>query len=126
MKKINAKFLWVLLVGVIILAACSPTTSLPTEIPTALPNSIPTQLPASIQAALEQLAATLNIQLPDIVVNSVTHTDWPDACLGLPNQGESCAQVVTPGWKIDVTINGTQYEVRTNEDGTQVRYAQVQ
>jgi len=126
MKKINAKYLWVLLVGVVLLAACSPTTSIPTAIPTELPGSIPTALPQSIQAALQQLAATLNIQLPNIVVNSVTHTDWPDACLGLPNQGESCAQVVTPGWKIDVTVNGTQYEVRTNEDGTQVRYALVQ
>lgn len=122
----NAKYLWVLLVGVVLLAACTPTVSVPTEIPTGLPSSIPTALPASIQSALEQLAAALNIELPNIVVNSVTHTDWPDACLGLPNAGESCAQVVTPGWKIDVTVNGAQYEVRTNEDGTQVRYAPVQ
>lgn len=126
MKKINAKYLWVLLVGVILLAACSPTVSIPTEIPTALPSAIPTELPASIQAALQQLADTFNVTLPDVQVNSITHTDWPDACLGLPAEGESCAQVVTPGWKIDVTVNGTQYEVRTNEDGTVVRYAQVQ
>jgi hypothetical protein len=28
--------------------------------------------------------------------------EWPDSCLGLGGADESCAQVMTPGWLLDI------------------------
>ncbi len=41
----------------------------------------------------------------EISVLSVTATDWPDACLGRPKPGEACAQVVTPGYRVELRLD---------------------
>lgn len=42
--------------------------------------------------------------------------EWPDACLGAPAQGEVCAQVVTPGYRVFVEADGQRIEYRTALD----------
>lgn len=44
---------------------------------------------------------------------SVTPMEWPDACMGLAQPGEACAQVVTPGYIVVIERGGqrTTYHV---------------
>ena len=48
---------------------------------------------------------------------SVERTEWPDSCLGLARLDEVCAQVITPGYRIVVRINGKQLEYHTDLNG---------
>jgi hypothetical protein len=56
-----------------------------------------------------------------IQITALQPTEWPDACLGLPDAGEVCAQVVTPGYWGAVVANGLQYEFRANQEGNLVK-----
>ena len=49
--------------------------------------------------------------------------EWPDACLGLPVQGEMCAQAVTPGYKITFDVNGGEYVFHTDPQAYRFRVA---
>jgi hypothetical protein len=44
---------------------------------------------------------------------SVEAVDWNDTCLGAARDGEVCAQVVTPGYRIVVTRGGSRIEYHT-------------
>ena len=47
-------------------------------------------------------------------------TEFPDACLGLPAEGEVCAQMLTPGYGGEVMVGDKVYEVRASQDGQRV------
>ena len=75
--------------------------------------------PAAVAAAQQALADLLSIDPTSITVVSVDAVDWPDACLGVPTPG-ACAQVITPGYRIILSVSGQSYEFHTNLDGTLV------
>lgn len=54
-------------------------------------------------------------------VTTVAAADWPNSCLGLPEEDEMCAMMITPGYKITLTIDGNTATYRTNQNGTVVR-----
>jgi len=96
-------------------SACSQATS---------PNvgTIATEIPPQvIEQAQQALVNQLGVSVDNVQIVSSEKVDWPDACLGVPSDGEACAQVVTPGFRIDVQVNGQQYEVRTDETGSTVK-----
>jgi hypothetical protein len=102
------------------LGACaSPTAEPPTPTPEVF-NPLPAEQRA-FEAAREALARQLGLDPLAIRLVETVPVDWPDACLGLPAAGESCAQAVTPGFRVVVETGGTQYEFRTNRDGSMVR-----
>lgn len=70
---------------------------------------------APISAAVDDLAARLGTYTIEIV--SVEPVDWPDACLGLARPDEACAQVITPGLRIILSVGGRQYEYHTDLTG---------
>jgi len=69
------------------------------------------------EAAVLALAARLNIDPETIAVVSSEPTEWPDACLGVEKPDTLCAQVITPGYKVILEHNGTQYEYHTDLSG---------
>lgn len=77
--------------------------------------------PPAVPAAMQALAEELGRSPEAITVVAYEQAEWPDACLGLPQPGEQCAQVVTPGWKVVLRMDGVDYELHTDEFGTQVR-----
>jgi hypothetical protein len=109
----------------------SPTPSpepaaLPTSIstPQALPTSTNSQTyPAPVLLARADLAAKLNIQIEQVEVSSYTAQDWPDACLGVSRAGGVCAAVITPGFQVNLAVNGMQYQYRTDESGKILKLA---
>jgi hypothetical protein len=46
----------------------------------------------------------------DARIVSVEAVEWNDACLGAARDGEVCAQVVTPGYRVVVTQGGSRIE----------------
>lgn len=104
-------------IGVVVLAASgcgrgpgSPTSDLPSD----LPDEV-------VDAAKETLNARTEIAVEDVEVVEAEQREWSDACLGLADEGEMCAQVITPGWEITLRGKGETYVLRTDEEGATVR-----
>jgi hypothetical protein len=77
--------------------------------------------PPAVAAAIDALASKLAVDPASIEVAGFDTVDWPDACLGIPRVGEICAESITPGWRVDLLVDGTKYEAHTDLLGSQVR-----
>jgi hypothetical protein len=67
------------------------------------------------------LAAEVGAPATEILVEEITPTEWNDACLGLPQPGEICAQVITPGYRIVLSHLTETYEFHTDQTGRNIR-----
>src|SRR6266508_730242 len=101
---------------ILIISACSPQAQ-----PTGLPsdsNGEPTQINVDLtpaqRIAISTLSENLGIAPDKIKLVSTEAVDWPDSCLGISIEGISCAQVITPGFRVILEANGKQVEYRTN------------
>ncbi len=81
--------------------------------------------PPAVMAARTAMAVQLGLELDMVKVWTVEPMTWPDACLGVPQPDEMCAQVLTPGYRIVIEVNGVRYVLHTDETGAQVRAAPV-
>jgi hypothetical protein len=114
---------------VALLVACGPTGAEPeAEEPSA--TTAPEQTPdtgndsdAITAAATAFLAGELGVTEDEIEVVSAEATEFSDSCLGLGGPAESCLQAITPGWVVMLNAAGEEYEIHTDETGTQVRLA---
>ncbi|MDF1514940.1 MAG: hypothetical protein P1S60_14110 [Anaerolineae bacterium] len=57
---------------------------------------------------------------PNTLELALQATEFTDACLGMPAEGELCAQVLTPGYGGQVKVGDKVYEVRASQDGQRV------
>ena len=63
------------------------------------------------QLAIETLAAELNIQAQEIRVDSIRAIDWSDSSVGCPQPGQAYLQVITPGHRISLQVEGQYHFV---------------
>ncbi len=113
--------LLVLLVLALLLASCGGGGSDGSATPTAEEDAQAT--PGDpLTAAMFGLADRFGRPVDDVEFVSSTSTRWPDACLGLPEPDEVCAQVVTPGHKVVLRLDGETYTYHT-DSGTNFRAA---
>jgi hypothetical protein len=56
---------------------------------------------------------------------SVEAVQWPDSCLGIPQPGRVCAQVIIPGYRIVFSYRQQLYEVHTDNFGDLVYWFQL-
>lgn len=114
------KIIVVSILMVISLTACNLNTQVPTteEAPALPEDMLPPEVMVEIQ---NQISEVLGISLDQIQIETVEQRDWPDSCLGLGGPEESCAQVVTPGWFVAISIDGQDYRFRADEAGTTIR-----
>ncbi|MFO8037463.1 MAG: hypothetical protein R6U57_12640 [Anaerolineales bacterium] len=63
------------------------------------------------------LAARLGISEDEITVVSAEAKTWNDASLGCPEKGMMYAQVITPGYRIILEVDGKQHDYRTDQAG---------
>ncbi len=54
----------------------------------------------AITAAFQDAAGKLGVSVTEIDINRLDRREWPDSCLGCPQPGEACLDVVTPGYRI--------------------------
>ncbi len=137
---------------VLMLGACAaPETPPATDVPmptapvatvspieaTATPLPIPTPTPAveteppsatgqeAVVAAVRDTAATaLGVDPEAVEIVSIEAVQWPDSCLGVTLTDQACAEVITPGYRVVVEVDGARYAVHTNEDGSTARFAE--
>ncbi|MGE5603963.1 MAG: hypothetical protein ACM30E_13010, partial [Nitrososphaerales archaeon] len=78
-------------------------------------------LPEAAARVRERAAVDLGLEAGLIKIVSAEPADWPDACLGVPDPVELCAQVVTPGYRVTIEANGQQYVYHTDLSGQNMR-----
>jgi hypothetical protein len=114
---------WVLIFWLclsVLVVACVPRAPTPTPVtpePTAAPVLSPEAV--ALQGAQRWLENYLGRPLSDLEV-AYGAEEWPDAGLGCPEPGVSYAQVVTPGFRFDITVDGVVYQLHTNLDASNV------
>lgn len=90
--------------------------------PLTLPHDVVNEpYPPGVATAIAFLAQDLEADPGRIVVVGYQATDWPDACLGLGGPSETCAAVVTKGWRIELRLDSASYVVRSDEFGQVIR-----
>jgi hypothetical protein len=87
-------------------------------------SSAPSDPDAATAAAVAALAQELGVAESEIEVVSLEGADFTDSCLGLGGPEESCLQVITLGWLIQLGAGGQTYEVHTDGTGQVVRIAE--
>lgn len=60
----------------------------------------------------------------EVYIVEMEAVDWPDGCLGAAQAAEMCIQVITPGYRVVVEVEGSSRVYHTNVDGTHIRPAQ--
>lgn len=133
------RFLSVFLLLVILLAACASPTPAPSAEPQPVLPSDPFEsratetpgleggsasgggFPAAAFAAQKALAEQLALPLEVVKITNVEPVDWPDSCLGAGGPEEACLQVITPGYRVTLTVDAAEYVYHTDAQGSSVR-----
>ena len=112
----------VIVILALLLAACtSTTTAQPAQ--TAQPGVV--QIDA-VRVVEEMLATQLAISVDTIKIVRVEDAEWLDTCLGMGTEVESCAKVITRGFRIVLQVEDKQYTFRTDDDGSVVKLEMIQ
>lgn len=69
----------------------------------------------AVEAARKDLAKRLNVSENAISEKSVEDTDFPDMSLGAPADDEMAAQMISTGWRINLSADGRDYEYRADK-----------
>lgn len=98
----------------------------PIDIPTSADNAPPGSMhnlpvPDAVSAVRTHLASELGVSEGVVIVMSAYKKDWSDSCIGLPENNELCATVITPGYEVTVQAQGNQYIYHTNGNGSVLR-----
>jgi hypothetical protein len=135
-------------------AEVPPATEMPTATPTIevvvgeeeatavpTPTISITRAPLILEGVDEELAEThsetirfgralvaedLGIEAGMLTVTGLEVVDWPDGCLGMGGPLEGCTEAIVPGLRIQVSLDDQIYEIRTDLDGRQYRWAALQ
>lgn len=119
---------WLVIALSMILAACSPAGLKPTPGPKAEPTSAQPSPGGGLQARpqfLEQLRSQLarqqGVSVDQVIIEEYQSAQWPDACLGLAKKDEVCAQTITPGYLVVVSLPSGTLELHTDKSGLNYR-----
>lgn len=72
-------------------------------------------MPPALQSVVTDAAHRSGTDPHDVTVARVERRDWSDAGLGCPKPGDLHAQVLIPGWLIEVRSGGKLFEYHTDE-----------
>jgi hypothetical protein len=104
----------------------TPSAGAPTAPPGAPQSPVAGDPEAAAGAAIEALANRMSVTAPRLTLLKTEQVDWPNACLGVSLPGLTCAQVVTPGYRVTLRYDtGSTHEVRTGGGGVATWVAQA-
>ena len=96
-------------------AHVSPTQG-DSQMTPSLPAPAGPDLQNLIERTKEDLANRLAILVDEIDLVEVTEVEWSDSSLDCPQPGMEYLQVLTPGYRILLDVNGQMYEYHSNRD----------
>jgi len=70
---------------------------------------------SAVQRAKQDLAQRLGVSEDDIQTSSVSEQDFPNMALGVPVDDEMSGQMISSGWKINLSADGKNYEYRADK-----------
>jgi hypothetical protein len=70
---------------------------------------------SAVEKAKSDLAKRLGVKESEVKDVSVSETDFPDMSLGAPAADEMSAQMISTGWKINLSAGGKNYEYRADK-----------
>ena len=73
------------------------------------------EYPPAVLAAVEMLSGELGINASDITVLEVEAVTWPDASLGCPEPGVFYIQILSPGYRVRLAVDGVEYIYHTDQ-----------
>ena len=83
-------------------------------------------LPQAIaDKVLQELAQRTDQPASAFKIQSSEKTQWPNSCLGLGKADEFCAQMITPGWRVEVNDGKKIWIYRTDQRGKTIRLEPV-
>lgn len=68
-----------------------------------------------VQMAKADLGSRLGVSESEIKEVSVEDADFPDMSLGAAVEDEMSAQMISSGWRINLSANGKNYEYRADK-----------
>jgi hypothetical protein len=77
----------------------------------AMVNAQDSQRDAAVSLARKTLCAKLGVSSEAVKLDKAEAVDWADASLGCPEKGMMYAQMLTPGYKISLTVDGKTHDV---------------
>ena len=99
---------------VVVSAGCGPGTTPAGATPVGLPPDV-------AEAAKGALSNSIDVPMDQIEIVRANQVEWTDTCLELGDPDEVCGQALTPGWRINLEAEGTEYEVHTDLGADTVR-----
>ena len=96
----------------------APPNTRPPEVATPV-----TGFEAITDAAVKFAAAELGVDVAAIQVVSVEEATWRNSCLGVDRLNEMCMDVITPGFRVVLSVDGQEIAVHTNQDASALRLA---
>ncbi len=111
-----------LLLSTVTLGATTARSQAPS--PTTLTKPAPTvrlskPSPAVLQAIRKDLVQRFGIQRFTVVSSSAQN--WPDGCLGLPQDTEVCTMAIVAGWRVEVSDGLQNWVYRSDRSGQIIR-----
>ncbi|WP_026369159.1 hypothetical protein [Kallotenue papyrolyticum] len=105
-------------------AAASPAPS-PAAVESPAPQASPGMNlgevdPAVVQQVLTALSNQVGVATDRWQVVSAEAVEWPDSSLGCPQPGMMYMQVITPGYRLELSDGTRRYEVHTDRDASNV------
>ncbi len=71
----------------------------------------------AINAVLAAAERLFGVDESEIEVEDAAFQEWSNACLDAADEGEACAEVITPGFVIVIVLEGSQHEYHTDLNG---------
>jgi hypothetical protein len=79
-----------------------------------------------VERVVAAYASQTGLQLSQIEVVLVEEVDWPNGCLGVEVPGILCIDVIIPGYRIVLRVNGQTVELHSTLSGDDYRVAAPQ
>jgi len=96
----------------------APTHTTPTIFLAKTPTPTVPMLPQAIaDKVLQDLAQRSDQPRGQFKIESSAPSQWPNSCLGLAQPDEFCAQMITPGWRVQVNDGKKTWIYRTDQWG---------
>jgi hypothetical protein len=81
-------------------------------------------IPEAVLAAQGALAQELGLNSEAVLLVSFEQVMWRDSCLGVQIPNMNCLDVITPGYRVVMQVNGDQYIYHTDESGNNLVLAE--